>query len=209
MLSPALWELPPLQLHRTFPGIALAPDPSEDRFSIRRQWKPLCLVPTCSSLSGPFTHARLCDIQHLPSFSHLTYLALPVSSELPPGWGSSCTFNSHDSLPQRPTSSPQTAGATQSPGSLPGLSVLAAFLVPNPLSHPSPRVAASSVCFCTDHIYHLQGTLGHRRSRTLPTPLPSQFPSCPGQAAVPSGALRAGLEMAVNAPPASGCRCWD
>lgn len=48
MLSPALWELPPLQLHQTFPGTALAPDPSEDRFSIRRQWKPLCLVPTCS-----------------------------------------------------------------------------------------------------------------------------------------------------------------
>lgn len=66
MLSLTRWELASLQLHRTFPDSALAPDTPEDHVSVHRQWEPLCLVPTCSSLSGPFKHSCLCHLQRLP-----------------------------------------------------------------------------------------------------------------------------------------------
>lgn len=51
------------QLHRAFPGIAPAPDTSEE------QWKRLCLAPTCSPLMAPL-HFCLCDVQCLASLTH-------------------------------------------------------------------------------------------------------------------------------------------
>lgn len=84
----------------------------------------------------------------------------------------------------------------QSPGhSLPGLSVLASFLVPNHLS-PSflksgsffvPFVFALTTFVISRAVWDI-GDVGH-------CPLSSQFPSHPGQTAVPSGAQPWGLDL--------------
>lgn len=146
-----------------------------------------------------------------PAFPyHPAYLALPVGSELPLGWGSS--YTSYPQTPSAPASPPPTAGAMQSPGhSLPGLSVLATFLVPNPLSPSFPESGSFFVPFVfalttfviSRAVWDI-GDAGH-------CPLSSQFRSHPGQAAVPSGAhpWGAGPVMAVNVPPASEGPRWD
>lgn len=105
---------------------------------------------------------------------------------------------------------PDSRGHAES-RSPPGRSVLATFLVPKPLSYSFLKSGSFFVpfVFCTDHIFHLQGGLGHRRHRTLPTILPVSFSPRTSGSALWSPTLGAGPVMAVNVPPASEGPRWD
>lgn len=151
-------------------------------------------MPACSSLNGPLTHARLRNAQRPPSLTRPAYWALPVSSELPLGWGSSYTSWPHDS-PSAPRQPSPDSRCRAGPRSVPGLSVLATLLVPNPPSLSVPKGGSFFIPFgfalttlVISRAVWDTGDAGH-------CPLSSQSHSHPGQAAVPSGAQPWGLDL--------------
>lgn len=175
----------------------------ENPISVHRQGT-LCLAPTCSSLNGPFILSGLCNVRRLPSLSHPAYLALPVGSELPLGWGSSYTTSPHDSSLSTQTALPRQqvpCRVQDTPWPLSAGHLLGAK--PSFLFIPEEWQLRRPLCFCTDHTCHLQGSLGHRRRRTLPTFLSVSFSPRTSGSALWSPALGAGPVTAVNVPPAS------
>lgn len=192
MLPLALWAPPSLQLHQAFPGTALAADTPEDHFSVHRRWT----LPGAHRLTTERPLHTLSSLQHpAPAFPYPPgLLGSSVGSELPLGWGSSYTSSPHDS-PSVPSQPSPDSRCHAEPRLLPGLSVLATFLVPNPLSHSFlksgsffvPFVFALTTFVISRAVWDI-GDAGH-------CPLSSRFHSHPGQAAVPSGAQPWGLDL--------------
>lgn len=112
-----------------------------------------------------------------PAFPyHPAYLALPVGSELPLGWGSS--YTSYPQTPSAPSQPSPDSRCHAEPRSLPPWPLSAGHLLgakPSFPFVPGEWQLLRPLCFCTDHICHLQGGLGHRRRRTLPTFLSISF----------------------------------
>lgn len=147
----------------------------------------------------------------VPAFPyHPAYLALPVGSELPLGWGSS--YTSYPQTPSAPSQPSPDSRCHAEPRSLPPWPLSAGHLLGAKPSFPSfpesgsffvPFVFALTTFVISRAVWDI-GDVGH-------CPLSSQFCSHPGQAAVPSGAhpWGAGPVMAVNVPPASEGPRWD
>lgn len=208
MLPLALWAPPSLQLHQAFSGTALAADTPEDHFSVHRRWT----LPGAHRLTTERPLHTLSSSQHpAPVFPYPPgLLGSPVGSELPLGWGSSYTSSPHDSpsVPSQPSPDSrchvraQVAPWPLSAGHLLGAKPSFPFI-------PEEWQLLRPLCFCTDHICHLQGGLGHRRRRTLPTFLSVPFSPRTSGSALWSPTLGARPVMAVNVPSASESPRWD